>query len=70
MKNKKLDKVATKYDGSVHKIFVTVADRAGNYRIKTFSYRVARKYKLTYNSNGGSACSPASKDAFAIPIML
>lgn len=64
VKNKKLDKVATKYDGSVHKIFVTVADRAGNYRIKTFSYRVARKYKLTYNSNGGSACSPASKDAF------
>lgn len=64
VKDKVLGKVSNTYDGSTHKVYVTVADRAGNYTTKSFDYRVSKKYKLTYNSNGGSACSPTSKEVF------
>ena len=61
-KDKVLEKkISTKYDASEHKVYVTVADQAGNYRTKAFDYRVAQKYTLTYDVNGGVACDPGSK---------
>ena len=59
--DKVLNDINGVYNSSTHTIFVTIADAAGNYEKQTFQYRVARTWTLTYNSNGGSACSPASK---------
>jgi uncharacterized repeat protein (TIGR02543 family) len=59
--NKVLPKIQDNYDSSTHTIYVTVADAAGNYEKAQFPYRIARKWTLTYNSNGGNACDPSSK---------
>ena len=59
--SKVLSEITNTYNSSTHTIFVTIADAAGNYEKQTFQYRVARRWTLTYDSNGGSACSPASK---------
>ena len=61
-KNAILPKISDKYDGKTHNIHVTVADRAGNFTSKTFKYQVAKEYKLTYDSKGGSTCSPSTKN--------
>ena len=39
-------------DGSTHTVYVTVADAAGNYTTKSYSYRLAAT--ITYDKNGGS----------------
>ena len=44
--------------GTTYSVNVKVRDAAKNVSdLKTFSYKVTPKVKLTYNSNGGSACS-------------
>ncbi len=58
--NKVLPKISNSYDSSTHTIFVTVADAAGNYEKASFTYRVAQRYTLTYDSNGGTECNPNS----------
>ena len=55
--SKVLDSIHTEFDLSTHKVYVTVADLAGNTALKSFDYKLAKKYTLTYDSNGGSACS-------------
>lgn len=52
-----LSKISNKYDGSKHKVYITIADRAGNYTTKVFNYNVSKTYTLKYNSNGGSSCA-------------
>ena len=59
--NKVLPAIKDTYDSSSHTIYVTVVDAAGNYEKKQFTYRIARKWTLTYDSNGGNACDPSSK---------
>ena len=59
--NKVLDAIQNKYDASEHKVYVTVVDLAGNYKTEVFDYRIAQKYTLTYDSNGGVDCNPTSK---------
>ena len=59
--SKVLSEITNTYNSSTHTIFITIADAAGNYEKQTFQYRVARRWTLTYDSNGGSACSPSSK---------
>lgn len=59
-KDEVLTKITDNYDGAIHKVHVTVADAAGNYQQKTFDYRVSKAYKLTFNTDGGSTCNPAS----------
>jgi len=56
-----LPKIQDAYDGSDHSIYVTVADAAGNYTTKSFAYKLATRYTLTYDANGGSACDPTKK---------
>ena len=58
--NKTLDEISNSYNGSAHKVHITVADLAGNYVYKSFDYQVAQKYTLTYNNKGGTGCT--SKD--------
>lgn len=52
-----LSKISNKYDGSKHKVYITIADRAGNHTTKVFNYDVSKTYTLKYNSNGGSSCA-------------
>ncbi len=59
--NKVLPKIQDNYDSSTHTVFVTVVDAAGNYEKAQYQYRIARKWTLTYNSNGGAACDPSTK---------
>ena len=59
--NKVLPNISGSYNSSSHTIYVTVADAAGNYAKKSFSYRVARRWTLTYDANGGNACNPTTK---------
>ena len=59
--DKVLNKIQDAYDGSEHTIYVTVGDAAGNYETKNYSYRIANRYTLTYDSNGGNACNPSVK---------
>ncbi len=59
--NKELDQIQNNYDSSTHTIYVTVGDAAGNYAKTSFSYRVARRWTLTYDANGGNACDPTTK---------
>ena len=59
--NKVLPNIQDTYDSSTHTIFITVVDAAGNYQKANYSYRIAKKYTLTYDSNGGSTCDPTSK---------
>ena len=59
--NKVLPAIKDTYDSSSHTIYVTVVDAAGNYEKKQFNYRIARKWTLTYDSNGGNTCDPSSK---------
>ena len=59
--NKVLDKIQNNYDGSSHTVYVTVGDAAGNYETKSYTYKLATRYTLTYDSNGGNACDPSSK---------
>ena len=54
-------KLSGGYDGKERTIYVTLIDLAGNVRQTTVKYKVAITHKLTYNSNGGSACSETSK---------
>ena len=44
--------IQNQYDGSTHRIYVTVGDAAGNYQTKEFSYRLA--YQISYFANGGT----------------
>ena len=55
--NKVLDKIKDALDGSMHKVFVTVVDPAGNYQTKEFSYELASV--ITYNGNGSTGGSTA-----------
>lgn len=55
--NKVLDNIHNTFDGSSHKIYVTVADKAGNTTTQSFDYTVAKSYTLTYDNNGGSGCN-------------
>ena len=50
--SKVLDKVQNSYDGSSHKVYVTVADPASNYQTKEFTYEIA--IRITYNGNGST----------------
>ena len=59
--NKVLPAIQNSYDSSTHTIYVTVSDAAGNYEKKQFTYRIARRWTLTYDANGGNACNPGSK---------
>ncbi len=59
--NKVLDNIQDEYDGSSHTVYVTVGDAAGNYETKNYNYTIAHRYTLTYNVDGGSACSPSKK---------
>ena len=59
--DKELPAIAGTYDGSTHKIYVTVADAAGNIETKEYSYKIAQRYTITYDSNGGEVCNPKSK---------
>ncbi len=59
--NKVLSNISNSYNSSTHTIYVTVADAAGNYEKANYSYRLANRYTLTYDSNGGVACNPTSK---------
>ncbi len=59
--SKVLSKIQDNYDGSTHTVYVTVGDAAGNYETQSYSYKIATRYTLTYNSNGGEACDPSSK---------
>ena len=58
--NAVLSNIKDKYDGSSHTIYVTVGDAAGNYETKTFTYTIAKRYTLTYDSKSGSECTPKS----------
>ena len=51
-----LREISNEYNGTTHKIYVTVADAAGNTASQEFDYRVASSYKLTFDRTGGSAC--------------
>lgn len=53
---KELREISDEYNGSTHKIYITVADAAGNYVKTDFDYRVASTYKLTFDPNGGGKC--------------
>ena len=59
--SKTLGKIQNSYDGSTHTVYVTVGDAAGNYQTQTYSYKLATRYTLTYDSNGGVVCDPTSK---------
>ena len=54
-------KISDSYDNNIHKVYVTVADLAGNYKTQSIDYKVADEYKLTYDDNGGSGCSSKTK---------
>ena len=60
--NKVLDRaISNAYDGSTHTVKVVIADAAGNWtKSENYTYRVGKKYTLTFDSDGGSACSPSS----------
>ena len=58
---KVLDPIQDIYDGSVHTVYVTVGDAAGNYETKSYSYKLAIRYTLTYDSRGGTVCDPNTK---------
>ena len=59
--NKVLPAIQNGYNSSTHTVYVTVADAAGNYEKANYSYRIARRWTLTYDSNNGNACSPTTK---------
>ena len=59
--NKVLSNISNSYNSSTHTVYVTVADAAGNYEKANYSYRLANRYTITYDSNGGAACNPTSK---------
>ena len=59
--NKVLDDIHNTYDGSTHTVYVTVGDAAGNYTTQNYTYKIATRRTLTYNSNGGNTCDPSSK---------
>ena len=59
--NKVLPAIQSGYDSSNHTVYVTVADAAGNYEKANYAYRLARRWTITYDSNGGNACNPTSK---------
>ena len=65
--NKLVAALASDYDSSNHTLYVTVADKAGNYTTKTVSYQVAQRYRINYDSNGGNACSPTYKTVIYNP---
>ena len=51
-----LNPIKNVHDGSNHTIFVTVADKAGNYTTVSYTYTLA--ITLTYNPNGGNGTMP------------
>ncbi len=53
-----LNTINTDYNGSNHKIFVTVADAAGNTTTQSVDYAVSNTHTLTFNTEGGSTCDP------------
>lgn len=57
-------KVSGSYDQKERKINIFVKDAAGNTIKKTLSYTVAQKWTITYNVNGGVACSPTKKSVY------
>ena len=51
-----LNPIKNVHDGSNHTIFVTVADKAGNYDTKSFNYELG--CSITYDKNGGVGQMP------------
>ncbi len=51
---KELPEISSTNDGSTHKIYVTIADAAGNYATQEFTYTVDLIYDLSYSLDGGS----------------
>ena len=51
---KELQEISSVYDGSTHKIYVTIADAAGNYNTKEFSYTVDIEYNIEYSLDSGT----------------
>ena len=64
-KDKVLDKIQDEQDGSTHKVYVSVADAAGNYETESYDYLIDKRVTITYDSTGGTSCSPASKTVTA-----
>ena len=58
--NKVLTSIQNNQDGSTHNIYVTVADAAGNYETKSYSYRISPQFTITYNGNSNTGGSTAS----------
>ena len=59
--NKVLSEIKNTYDSTTHTIYVVVSDAAGNYVKTHYTYRIARRWTLTYNAQGGNECNPSSK---------
>ena len=51
---KELPEISSANDGSTHKIYVTIADAAGNYATQEFTYHVDLIYSLSYSLDSGS----------------
>ena len=53
-----LNAISTDYNGSSHRIYVTIADAAGNTTTQYVDYKVSNSHTLTFDTDGGSSCSP------------
>ena len=53
-KSKELPQISNGNNGSDHKIYVTIADAAGNYTTQEYDYKVDLIYQLSYTLDGGS----------------
>ncbi len=58
--NKVLNKIQDNYDGSTHTVYVSVADAAGNYETKNYSYKLEIPHTLSYDGNGNTGGSTSS----------
>ena len=53
-KDKVLPQISSTNNGSSHKIYVTIADAAGNYITQEYDYKVDLLYQLSYALDGGN----------------
>ena len=53
-KEKVLPEISSTNNGSAHKIYVTIADAAGNYTTQEYTYNVDLLYQMSYALDGGS----------------
>ena len=53
-KSKVLPQISNANNGTAHKIYVTIADAAGNYTTQEYDYKVDLLYQLSYALDRGS----------------